>query len=258
MATTSISFEETPLLALTLRLADDALVLGHRLSEWSSKAPLLEEDIALSNIALDLIGQARMLYSYAADQMNGRLSEDGFAFLRDCHQYRNCLLVEQPNGDFAATMVRQVLFSSFMVPYWESMTTSTDETLSAIAAKAAKECAYHLRHASEWLIRLGDGTAESHGRSQRAVDDLWMFTGELFEADEKQCPSIEAGVAPDPSVIHPKWLTTISRVFREATLDLPPSGWMQTGGRCGKHSEHLGHLLAEMQSLPRTYPGASW
>jgi ring-1,2-phenylacetyl-CoA epoxidase subunit PaaC len=258
MATTSIGFAETPLLAFTLRRADDALILGHRLSEWSSRAPLLEEDIALTNMALDLIGQARLLYGYAAEQTEGRISEDGFAFLRDGHQYRNCLLVEQPNGDFAQTMVRQVLFSAFMLPYWRQTIASTDETLAAIAAKANKECAYHFRHSSEWLIRLGDGTQESHSRAQRAVDELWMFTGELFETDDAERALIETGAVIDPITIRPEWLTALSRVFEDATLTLPPEQWMQTGGRHGRHSEHLGPLLAEMQCLPRTYPGASW
>lgn len=258
MATTSISFEETPLLALTLRRADDALVLGHRLSEWSSRAPLLEEDIALANLALDLIGQARLLYDYAAELSARRFCEDDFAFLRDDRQYRNCLLVEQPNGDFAETMVRQLFASAFMHPYWRAMTASQDATLAAIAAKAEKECAYHLRHASQWVIRLGDGTAESHRRSQRAADGLWTYTGELFEADEGERALVEAGIAADPTALRATWLDTVSTVFDEATLVLPAGTWMQTGGRSGRHSEHLGHLLAEMQILPRTYPGARW
>ncbi len=258
MATSSISFEETPLLGLTLARADDALILGHRLSEWSGKAPLLEEDIALTNIALDLIGQARMLYGYAADQTGGRYSEDDFAFLRDSRQFKNCLLVEQPNGDFAATIVRQLFVSAFMLQYWRAMMASKDETLAAIAAKAEKECAYHLRHASQWVIRLGDGTADSEERTDRAVRDLWMYTGELFEISENELQLIDAGIAAAPSSLRAAWIVEISRVFRQAAIAVPSDGWMQTGGRSGRHSEHLGHLLPLMQILPRTYPGAVW
>jgi ring-1,2-phenylacetyl-CoA epoxidase subunit PaaC len=258
MATTSISFEETPLLALTLRRADDALILGHRLSEWSSKAPTLEEDIALSNMALDLIGQARMLFDYASEQSQRRFSEDDFAFLRESHQFRNCLLMEQPNGDFAETMMRHVFVSAFMYPYWQAMMASKDETLAAIAGKAEKEWAYHLRHASDWVIRLGDGTAESHRRTQRAADALWVYTGELLELDDKERALVGTGVAVDPETLRPAWLKTVTKIFDEATLAMPQSRWMQGGGRTGRHSEHLGRLLAEMQSLPRTYPGARW
>ena len=258
MATTSIAFEETPLLTHTLHLADDALILGHRLSEWSSKGPMLEEDIALSNIALDLIGQARLLYEYASTQAGGRFSEDDFAFLRGSGSYRNCLLVEQPNGDFAWTMVRQLYMSAFMLPYWQATIASKDATLAAIAAKAWKECAYHLRHAADWVIRLGDGTAESHGRAQDAVDGLWMYTGELFEEDGTGQSLIEHGIAPSREALRSLWHEKVASVLQDATLTAPAKAWMQTGGRQGRHSEHLGRLLAEMQVLPRTYPGARW
>jgi ring-1,2-phenylacetyl-CoA epoxidase subunit PaaC len=257
--TTSIKVPDTPLLSYVLRRADDALVLGHRLSEWCGHAPILEEDIALSNIALDLIGQARSLYQYAAeiDGTPGR-TEDDFAYLRDVVQYRNCLLVEQPNGDFAATIVRQVLYSAFIDPYWRAAMGSKDATLAAIAAKAAKESAYHVRHAGEWLIRLGDGTAESHRRAQTALDDLWMFTGELFEADAAERALIEAGIAVDPETLRGEWSRTVGEILAEATLTRPADGWMQSGGRSGRHSEHLGYILAELQHLQRTYPGATW
>lgn len=259
MPTTSISLTETPLMTVLLRRADDALVLGHRLSEWCGHAPILEEDIALANIALDLVGQARSLYQYAAKADGSGLGEDDLAYLRDERGYRNCLLVEQPNGDFAATIVRQVLFSAFMGPYWRAMSTgSRDETFAAIAAKAEKETAYHLRHSCEWLIRLGDGTAESHARAQDAIDELWPFAGELFEADASEREAVAAGAAIDPASIRAPWERTIESVLREATLARPDTPWTQSGGRSGRHSEHLGHILAELQHLQRTYPGARW
>jgi len=257
-ATTSIALTETPLIAYVLRRADDALVLGHRLSEWCGHAPVLEEELALANIALDLIGQARSLYDYAA-RLDGRgLTEDDFAYLRDVNRYRNCLLVEQPNGDFAVTIVRQVVFSAFMDPYWRAMTASRDETLAAIAAKAEKESVYHLRHAAEWLIRLGDGTAESHRRAQAALDELWPYSGELFEVDGAERALIEAGVAIDPAGLRGAWNTTIDDVLTQATLTRPAEAWMQTGGRSGRHAENLGTILTELQYLQRTYPGATW
>lgn len=258
MPTTSIAFAKTPLLALTLARADDALVLGHRLSEWCGRGPMLEEDIALANIGLDLIGQARALYDYAARVEGSGLTEDHFAYLRDVSGYRNLLLVEQPNGDFAVTMVRQVLFSAFMDPYWRAMMGSSDETLAAIAAKAEKETTYHLRHSAEWLIRLGDGTVESHERAQNALDDLWPYTGELFEADAAERALIETGVAIDPASIRETWDRTLATILDEATLTRPAGGWMQSGGRQGRHSEHLGYILAELQHLQRTYPDAKW
>jgi ring-1,2-phenylacetyl-CoA epoxidase subunit PaaC len=257
-ATTSIALTETPLITYVLRRADDALVLGHRLSEWCGHAPVLEEELALANIALDLIGQARSLYDYAA-RLDGRgLTEDDFAYLRDVNRYRNCLLVEQPNGDFAVTIARQFLYAAFMAPFWRALSASRDDTLAAIAAKAEKEAAYHLRHAAEWLIRLGDGTAESHERAQAALDELWMYTGELFEADAVERGLAERGVAVDPASIRPEWDETVDPVLSEATLRRPPDGWMQTGGRTGRHSEHLGYILAELQFLQRAYPGAKW
>ena len=241
-----------------LRLADDQLILGHRLSEWCGHAPLLEEDIALANIGLDLIGQARTLYAYAgAVEGNGR-DEDALAYLRDAPHYRNLLLVEQPNGDFAVTIARQFFYSAFMEPFWRALTASRDETLAAVAAKAVKEVAYHVRHSAEWLIRLGDGTEESHARAQDAVDDLWMYTGEMFEADAPTRDLIARGVAVDPAPIRPEWDRVVDAVLAEATLTRPAQTWMQTGGRAGRHSEHLGYLLAEMQFLQRAYPGAAW
>jgi ring-1,2-phenylacetyl-CoA epoxidase subunit PaaC len=258
MATASISVSETPLVLYILRRADDALILGHRLSEWCGHAPMLEEDMALSNMALDLIGQARELYSYAALVEGRDNDEDKLAYLRDVRQYRNLLLVEQPNGDFANTMVRQFYYSVFADLYWSAMVASTDTTLAAIAAKSEKESAYHVRHCSEWIIRLGDGTEQSHARAQTAIDHLWAFTGEMFSVDEAERGLIDNGAAIDPASLRPRWLATVSRVIQEATLTLPQNDWMQQGGRSGRHSEHLGHLLSELQSMQRTFPGVTW
>jgi ring-1,2-phenylacetyl-CoA epoxidase subunit PaaC len=258
MAIASIQVTETPLVLYALRRADDALILGHRLSEWCGHAPAMEEDMALANMGLDLLGQARELYSYAAKVEGQGNDEDKFAYLRDVRQYRNLLLLEQPNGDFARTMARQFFYAAFADLYWRAMMKSSDATLAAIAAKSEKESAYHLRHSSEWMVRLGDGTEESHRRAQTAVDDLWAYTGEMFQADESERALIERGVAVDPAMLHPQWLATVSNVVTEATLTLPRSGWMQQGGRSGKHSEHLGHLLSELQSMQRTFPGATW
>jgi ring-1,2-phenylacetyl-CoA epoxidase subunit PaaC len=258
MPTANIEVSETPLLLYALRRADDALILGHRLSEWCGHAPALEEDMALSNIALDLIGQARELYSYAARVEGKGNDEDKFAYLRDVRQYRNLLLVEQPNGDFAQTLVRQLFYSAFADLYWRAMMTSREATLAAIAARSEKESAYHLRHASEWIIRLGDGTAESHARTQAAIDHLWAFTGEMFAVDDGERGLIDAGIAVDPAALRASWLETVTGVLAEATLRLPQNNWMQQGGRAGRHSEHLGHLLSELQSMQRTFPGQTW
>jgi ring-1,2-phenylacetyl-CoA epoxidase subunit PaaC len=258
MAVASISISETPLVLYALRRADDALILGHRLSEWCGHAPALEEDMALANMGLDLLGQARELYSYAAKVEGKGNDEDKFAYLRDVRQYRNLLLLEQPNGDFARTMVRQFFYAAFADLYWRAMMKSSDATLAAVAAKSEKESAYHLRHSSEWIVRLGDGTDESHRRAQAAIDDLWAYTGEMFWNDDSDRGLIEAGIAIDPATLHAQWLKTIADVVGEATLTLPKSDWMQQGGRSGRHSEHLGHLLSELQSMQRTFPGATW
>jgi ring-1,2-phenylacetyl-CoA epoxidase subunit PaaC len=258
MATPSLQVSETPLVLYTLRRADDALILGHRLSEWCGHAPAMEEDMALSNIALDLIGQARGLYTYAAEVEGHGNDEDKFAYLRDIRQYRNLLLVEQPNGDFARTIVRQLFYSAFADPYWRSMMASDDTRLAAIAAKSEKESAYHLRHASEWVIRLGDGTEESHDRAQAAIDDLWSFTGEMFSVDDSERGLIDTGTVIDPAKFCNEWRAIVSRIIGGATLRLPANDWMQQGGRSGRHGEHLGHLLSELQCMQRTFPGASW
>jgi len=258
MAVASISVVETPLMLYALRRADDALILGHRLSEWCGHAPMLEEDMALANMGLDLLGQARELYCYAAKLEGKGNDEDRFAYLRDVRQYRNLLLLEQPNGDFARTMTRQFLYAGFADLYWRAMMTSGDATLAAIAAKSEKESAYHLRHASEWMVRFGDGTEESHARAQTAIDDLWALSGEMFWVDDSERGLIDSGLAVDPAMLRPQWLKTVSDVVSKATLVLPKSDWMQQGGRSGRHSEHLGHLLSELQSMQRTFPGATW
>ncbi len=258
MATTSITVAETPLVLYVLRRADDALILGHRLSEWTGNAPMLEEELALANIALDLIGQARSLYAYAALSEAACHDEDSYAYLRDASQYRNLLLLEQPNGDFAQTIARQFLYSAFADLYWRAMTRSADPALAAVAAKSEKESSYHLRHASEWLTRLGDGTDESRRRTQDAVDALWSYTGEMFEADETERGLIAQGIATDPATLCAAWDAVVDRVLQDATLSRITPTWMQRGGRRGRHSEHLGHILAEMQHLQRSYPCAIW
>jgi ring-1,2-phenylacetyl-CoA epoxidase subunit PaaC len=249
--TGSITIAESPLVRVVLARADDALILGHRVSEWCGHAPILEEDIALANLALDLIGQARSLYALAAEAEGAGRDEDQFAYLRDERAYRNLLLVEQPNGDFAVTIVRHLLFSLFIDAWWRAAAKHAEARLAAIAAKAEKESAYHVRHAAEWLIRLGDGTAESHARAQAALDLLWPYTGEMFETDA-------SGVGPDPAGIRDGWDAALADILAQATLTRPRDGWMQSGGRAGRHSEHLGPLLAELQYLQRVHPGASW
>ena len=258
MAAASIQVSETPLVLYVLRRADDALILGHRLSEWCGHAPMMEEDMAMANMGLDLLGQARELYSYAAKVEGKDNDEDKLAYLRDVRQYRNLLLLEQPNGDFARTMTRQFFYAAFSDLYWRAMMNSRDATLAAVAAKSEKESAYHLRHSSEWMVRLGDGTDESHRRAQTAVDDLWAFTGEMFAVDDSERGLIDAGIAVDPETFRASWLQTVARVLDEATLARPQNDWMQQGGRDGRHSEHLGHLLSELQSMQRAFPGATW
>src|SRR5438445_5467287 len=208
MAAASITVSETPLVLYVLRRADDALILGQRLSEWCGHVPMLEEDMALANMGLDLLGQARELYSYAANVEGRANDEDKFAYLRDVRQYRNLLLLEQPNGDFARTVVRQFFYATFADLYWRAMMHSTDATLAAIAAKSEQESAYHVGHSSEWIVRLGDGTEESHARTQTAIDELWAFTGEMFVVDDGERGLIDAGVAIDPAALKPQWMKT--------------------------------------------------
>ena len=245
------------LLEFLLRLADDHLILGHRLSEWCGHAPMLEEDLAMPNMALDLIGQARALYAYAAEVEGEGRTEDDFAYLRREREYRNCLLAERPNGDFAHTMLRQLTFAAFMEPMWRAMTASSDATLAGIAAKAVKEVAYHIRHAGEWVVRLGDGTEESARRMKAAAEELAPYVGELFETDEVT-EAMAAGVAPDPASLRQEFDRTIGAVFVEAGLAIPAAPWAQSGGRHGRHGEAMGYLLADLQYMQRTYPGAVW
>jgi len=240
----------------TLRLADDLLILSHRLSEWCGHGPILEEDIALTNRALDHLGEARNLLTYAG-QAIGK-SEDELAYGRMERWYTNVKLVEQPNGNYAHTIVRSFLFDAYHLPLAEGLTRSTDAQLAAIAAKAVKEATYHLRHSSEWLVRFGDGTAESHQRAHAALADLWTFTGELFETDAVGDAMVKAGVAPEMAAIKAAWNNTVDTVLAQATLERPVDGFMATGGRKGLHTEHLGFILADMQHVTRAYPGASW
>ncbi len=241
-----------------LRLADDALILGHRLSEWCGHAPLLEEELALANIGLDLIGQARALYDHAGALESMGRDQDALAYRRDAPAFRNLLLVEQPNGDFAMTIVRQLLYAAYAAPLWRALTRSRDPTLAKIAGQAWHEAAYHLRHAGEWLVRLGDGTAESHRRAETALAVLWPYTGEMFETDEIAASLLAEGIAPDPAALRIDWDKTVAAVLAEATLARPADCWMQSGGRRGRHTEHLGYVLAELQFLQRAYPGAQW
>lgn len=241
-----------------VRLGDSSLVLGHRLSEWCGHGPAVEEDMALTNIALDLIGQARLLLTHAGEVEGAGRSEDDLAYLRDVLDYRNLLLVEQRNGDFAVTIARQFLFDAFHVDLMARLSESADERLAAIAAKSLKEVTYHLRHSSEWVIRLGDGTDESHARMQRALDDLWMYTGEMFAMDEVDEAMVAAGIGVDLAALEPGWGRRVDEVLEAATLRRPEDAWMHTGGKRGRHTEHLGYLLAEMQFLQRAHPGATW
>jgi ring-1,2-phenylacetyl-CoA epoxidase subunit PaaC len=239
-----------------LHLGDDALVLGQRLGEWCGKAPALEIDLALANFGLDLIGQATFLLGYAGEIEGAGRDADRLAFHRDVMDYSNCLLVEQPNGDFARTIARQFLFSAWRAPLFGALSTSSDETLAAVAKKAAKETAYHLRFSREWIVRLGDGTDESRRRLVDGLDWCWRFVDELFEPDE--VTGAVEGVAPDPASLRPAFDVEIDRVLADAGLERPPARRAVVGGRTGRHSEHLGHLLAEMQFLPRAYPEAKW
>lgn len=241
-----------------LRLGDDALILAQRLGEWSSLAPELEEDLALTNIALDLLGQARFLLTRAGELEERGRSEDELAFMRGEREFLNCLLVEQPNGDFAQTIARQLFFSAYQLPLYERLTASADESLAGVAAKAVKEVAYHRDHAAKWTVRLGDGTAESHARMQDAVDRLWPYTHELFESDPLLERLAGAGVAVDASSLCAPWHEFVEATVAEATLTLPVTGWRPGGGRRGEHTEGFGHMLAEMQWLHRSHPGAEW
>jgi ring-1,2-phenylacetyl-CoA epoxidase subunit PaaC len=258
MSAAPSEMQRDALFRYVLRLGDLSLVLGQRLGEWVGHAPALEEDLGVANIALDMIGQARLLLSYAGEvEAKGR-DEDQIAYLRDQSGYLNAVLVEQPNGDFGQTIVRQVLIDAFQLELFERMANSADERLAAIAAKSVKEVRYHLRYSSGWLVRLGDGTQESHVRVQSALDSLWPYTVELFAEDELDRIMADVGIAPRLSDVQAAWNLRIDAILSEATLTRPkdrPHAWH---GKRGQHSEHLGYILAEMQHLQRAYPGARW
>ena len=250
--------EQQALFNYCLRLGDDALVQSYRLSEWCSNAPILEEDLALTNFALDMIGRAQALLSYAgAIEGKGR-TDDDLAYKRGERQFYNHLITELPNGDFAFTIARLLFTSSYEFGFYTALQQSADATLAAIAAKTIKEIKYHLSHASEWAIRLGNGTEESHGRLQRAVNSLWMYTGELFETDELDVLLHSTNIGIDNAQLHMSWKHQVESVLNEATIEIPKEEYMQTGSRKGIHTEHLGHILSEMQYLQRAYPEATW
>ncbi|MFC1460363.1 1,2-phenylacetyl-CoA epoxidase subunit PaaC [Microvirga arabica] len=241
-----------------LRLGDNALILGHRLSEWCGHSPALEEDLALSNVALDLIGQTQLWLNLAGEVEGKGRDADKLAYLRDARDFRNLLLVEQPNGDFAATMARQFYFDAWHYLLLRELTGSKDGRIGEIAAKGLKEVTYHLERSRDWILRLGDGTEESHRRMQAAIDDLWMYTGEMFESDEVEQAMMREGTGADLSSLHEPWLGLMQATTDEATLTLPQPGWAQRGGKRGMHSEHLGYILADLQFLQRAYPNAVW
>ncbi len=241
-----------------LRLGDTSLILGQRLGEWVGHGPALEEDLGLANLSLDLIGQARLLLTYAGELEGQGRDEDQLAYLRDGADFCNVALAEQPNGDFACTVVRQLLIDAWQLELYEELQHSGDRRLAAIAAKALKETRYHFRYSASWIVRLGDGTAESHGRTQSALDDLWRFTAELFTADEVDQEMAARGMGPQLDALRPKWLARIDEVLEEATLKRPADAPYPWHGKSGRHTEHLGYLLAEMQFLQRAYPGAQW
>jgi ring-1,2-phenylacetyl-CoA epoxidase subunit PaaC len=241
-----------------LRLADDRLVLGHRLSEWCGHGPILEEDIALANVSLDLIGEATLLLKLAGETEGQGRNEDALAYFRDSADYRNALMVELPKGDFGFTIVRQFFFSVYSLLQMDALTRTSNADLAGIAAKAVKESRYHVRHSAEWVVTLGDGTDESHLRAQRAVDDLWRYTGELFMADAIDREVSDAGLGVNPETLAERWHEEVGKTLERATLTIPSVTYMQRGGRDGKHTEHLGHMLAEMQIVARSHPGATW
>ncbi len=242
-----------------LRQGDNALILSQQLSRLCGKGPALEEDMALTNVALDLLGQTRLWLGYAAEVEGQGRTEDQLAFLRDVHQMHNCLLVEQPNGNYADTMMRQFYFDSWHYFFLRALAASSDAHVAQIAEKSLKEVTYHLRRSGDLVVRLGDGSAESHAKIQRAADDLWMYSGEMFIYDAIDEAMVAEGVAPGAEPLRTAFLEHVGAVFQEATLNMPPANaWMQRGGKQGRHSEHLGFILAEMQFLQRAYPGQQW
>jgi ring-1,2-phenylacetyl-CoA epoxidase subunit PaaC len=241
-----------------LHLADNGLILAQRLGEWCGHGPVLEQDIALTNIALDVLGQARYFYQYAAEVDGQGKSEDDYAYLRGEREFKNFLLLEQPNGDWAHTIMRQFFYDNFMQLVYTKLLLSIDKQIAAIASKAIKEVNYHLKFSSEWVIRMGDGTEESHERVQNAANTLWEFTGELFVPTDYDNEMASQGIAPDVTSLKNEWENRVNEIFAEATLQVPQATWFQSGGKTGVHSENLGLLLTDLQYLQRTYPGASW
>ncbi|HEY8404313.1 MAG TPA: 1,2-phenylacetyl-CoA epoxidase subunit PaaC [Flavobacteriales bacterium] len=241
-----------------LRIADNALIHGHRLSEWCGHGPVLEEDIALTNTALDLIGQATNVLKHAAQVEGAGRDEDQIAFLRDAWDFRNLLIVELPNGDYAYTIAKQFFFSTFYALFLEQLMNSKDEFLRAFAEKTIKEVRYHVQHSSNWVVRMGDGTEESKQRIQKAVDALWEYTPEFFMEDELDVAAKTSGYGVDLAALKQPWYERVKNTLEEATLIVPQDGWGQRGGKQGRHTEHLGYILAEMQFLQRAYPGAKW
>ena len=250
--------KQEALFEYVLRIADDSLILGHRISEWCGHGPILEEDIALTNIALDFVGQATNFYEYAAKVEDKGRTADDLAFLRYEREYKNVLLVEQPNGHFGDTIARQFFFDVFRKLFLEALEKSNDAELAAIAEKSLKETKYHLRHSSEWMIRLGDGTEESNAKIQESVDTLWRYTGELFFTNEADELLLKEGIGVDIAALKKPWEKQVREILGEATIDVPTHSWQQAGGRTGVHSEHLGYLLTELQYMQRAYPGMEW
>lgn len=249
---------KTALYRYLLRLGDNAAILGHKLGEWCGHGPELEEDIAIINTSLDLLGHARSLYSYAGEVEGEGRSEDDIAFLRQEREYINALICETPNGHYGDTIARQFLFDHFNILLFTELEKSSDETIAGIAAKAIKEIRYHVRRSTEWTLRLGDGTEESHDKIQQSFNDIWKFTGDLFVQDESDVLIIEAGIGPDLSSLLPKWKENVKAGLMEAKLSMPNDEWMQQGSKEGRHTENMGHLLSELQYMQRAYPGCEW
>ncbi|BBB29093.1 1,2-phenylacetyl-CoA epoxidase subunit PaaC [Neptunomonas japonica] len=240
------------------RLGDDAVVLGHRISEWVSYGPFLEEDIAYANVSLDYVGRARMFYTYAAELADDGRTEDDFAYMRSDRDYRNLLLLEMPRGDFAYSQVRQLLADVYYSLVLPKLAQSKDERLAAVAAKSVKETKYHVRRSRDWVHRLGDGTEESHKRTQKAVDQLWGYTHEMFDMDETEQLLADNGIGVDVSKLRDQWHKEVSAILTEATITVPEDSWAVRGGRTGYHTENLGHMLTQMQIVHRSHPGCQW
>lgn len=263
MDSKATNISKNDLVNYTLYLADCSLIMGHKLSEWTGHGPMIEQDIAITNIALDLIGQARNFYQYVAEISNlkdsekKKITEDDLAYLRNINDFKNLLMNELPNGDWAMTIGKIFFFSTWQFYFYQKLIDSSDKQLSAIAEKSLKEVTYHVKWSSDWVIRLGDGTEESKNRMQKAIDNLWPYTGEMFVAAEFET-NLENSVTINVSNIKNDWLEKIKTILKEATLEIPEDGWMQSGGKNGIHTEHLGYILAEMQFMQRAYPGLEW